>query len=111
MDIFEVDRFSGEVILYPARCTYKDMGTALEWSNLRTHGCTAAEGEDLEIFFVARQATQLFGNLVCQLSGGTENQSLRVSFFGVDCKNERYTKGSGFPWACLGLRDEIVAFH
>ena len=55
MDLFEMDRFPGEVILYPAGCPYQDMRSALQGSDLGAHRCPAAEGEDLEVFFVSCQ--------------------------------------------------------
>ena len=93
-----------------ARGSNDHLGAAMQAGGLIAVRAAAGDAEHLDVVQAAGQLAQLGCDLVGELSGGAENQSLGVQI-GGDAAEQAQAKSGGLAAARLGLAAHISTFQ
>lgn len=95
-------------VLNTAGRTDNDVGAVLEGFHVLTNAGTTNAGVALDVHEVANSDDDLL-DLLGQLAGGGEDESLALLQVGIDLLKDRNGEGSGLSGTGLGLSNDIVA--
>jgi hypothetical protein len=100
-------RTLAQVLLDAPRGADDDVCAVFQRSDLRAEGHAAAQGQDLDVVFGARQTTNFLGDLVGQLTGRADHQRLATEVARIDRVQQTDTECGGLAAAGLGLGDQV----
>ena len=86
-----------------------DVGAVLQRGELSTQRHAAAERDDLDVVFGARQSADFGGHLIGQLARGAEHHGLHGEAARVQVGQQGQGKGGGLAAAGLGLGNDVFA--
>ncbi|MDT4872802.1 hypothetical protein FQZ97_1080080 [compost metagenome] len=85
------------------------MRTVFQRGKLAAQRHAAAQRDDLDVVFGARQPADFGGHLVGQLARGAEHQGLHGEAARVQIDQQRQGEGGGLAAAGLGLGNDVLA--
>jgi DTW domain-containing protein YfiP len=92
-------------------CAHHDVRAMLQRGALSAQGNAATERHDLDVFFGARNAADLGGDLVGQFACGAEHQGLHGKPTRIEFGEQGQGEGGGLAAAGLGLGNQVFAFE
>src|SRR5579871_2289876 len=108
LDAGEIERAPAEVVQHPARRADDDLRAHAEGAELAVDGLPAVDGHNAQPVVLA-EVVRLLRHLDTELSGGQQDDSLRIVLGGVQPLGQGQGERGGLAGSSLRLADEVTA--